>query len=323
MGLKNIGERYFAKYFLQANGFTRQNVYKKRKALQKTQNIENELLSMVLNARKLHKKMGARVMYSHLKLENIGINKFEKFISDQGLSAKIKKKHIVTTIGSYEKEDKNLINGLVLNNINQVIAGDITYLITAKYRYFIFTLKDMYSKRIVGIYGSVNMFSTNAVKVLQQVRKLRGDDLAGCIHHSDAGTQYKSKIYKNILSKSGLKMSIAGDCLENGMAEQLNGILKNDYLEDDIRSERDLNKKLKDIQWLINNDRPVKALGYKTPVEFENSLRENKENTPLKLYDFEKAKIKRMRDFLQASDNKKVETIQPKKSSRFVKQTTA
>jgi putative transposase len=308
---------------LQANGFTRQNVYKKRKALQKQQTIENEILPRILNARKRHKKMGARVMHAHLKVEEMGINKFEKFVSNHGLSVINKKKRIVTTIGVYEKQDKNLINGLVLNNINQVIAGDITYLITSNYRYFIFTLKDMYSKRIVGIYGSTNMFSLNAIKVLQQVKNLRGDDLEGCIHHSDAGTQYKAKIYKNMLSKCGVKMSIAGDCLENGMAEQLNGVLKNDYLEDGIKNERDLNKKLKEIQWLINHERPVEALGYKTPVEFESSLGKNEKNFSIKLFDFEKAKIKRMRDFLQASDNKKVETIQPKKSSSFVKQTTA
>lgn len=281
------------------------------------------MLLKVINARKRHKKMGARVMHSHLHVKEMGINKLEKCISNHGLSVKIKKKYVVTTIGQHDRQDENLINGLVLNNINQVIAGDITYLITSKYRYFIFTLKDMYSKRILGLYGSANMFSLNAVKVLQQVKKLRGNDLSGCIHHSDAGTQYKSTIYKNLLAKYDMKMSIAGDCLENGMAEQLNGVLKNDYLNPDIKNERDLNKKLQEIQWLINHERPVKALGYQTPVEFEKSLGKNEDNESLKLFNFKEAKIKRMRDFLEASDNKKVETIQPKKSSNFVKQTTA
>ena len=170
--------------------------------------MESELLAKVKIARRKHRNMGARILHSHLDLKEIGINKFERFISEHGLSVKPKKKYIKTTVGYYEKQDKNLINGLVLNNINQVIAGDITYLITPKYRYYIFTLKDMYSKRIVGIYGSTNMFSENAVKVLQQVKKLRGKDLAGCIHHSDAGSQYKSRVYKNLLSRCGIKMSI-------------------------------------------------------------------------------------------------------------------
>ena len=146
--------------------------------------------------------------------------------------------------------------------------------------------------------------------------------MLGCIHHSDAGTQYKSKIYKNLLVSCGLKMSIAGDCLENGMAEQLNGVLKNDYLDITIRNERHLNKKLKEIQWLINNERPVKALGYQTPIEFERSLDSTENNKTIQLFDFEKVKIKRIRDFLEASINKKDESIQLKKSGNFVKQTT-
>ena len=98
--------------------------------------------------------MGSRVMYYQLKIDHIGINKFEKIVAEQGLTIKIKRKRIITTDGFYEKSDTNLINGLVLNNINQVIAGDITYLILDNKTYYIFTLKDMYSKRIIGLYGS-------------------------------------------------------------------------------------------------------------------------------------------------------------------------
>ena len=263
------------------------------------------MIEKIVIARKTHKKMGARSLYHNLKITEMGVNRFEQFISDNGLSVKRTKKRIITTHGQYEEHDKNLINGLVLNNVNQVIAGDITYFILDDKTYYIFTLKDMYSKRIVGLYGSENMLALNAIIVLKQALKLRGKNIADCIHHSDAGKQYKSNAYKDLLNTNGLVMSIAGNCLQNGMAEQLNGVLKNDYLDRDIKNVKILNRRLKKIMQLINYERPVAALNYMTPVEFEASLGENNMNKKIKLYDFEAAEAKRMRDFLEAYDNKK------------------
>jgi putative transposase len=234
--------------------------------------------------------MGSRVMYHQLKIDHIGINKFEKIVSEQGLTIKTKRRRIVTTDGFYEKSDTNLINGLVLNNINQVIAGVITYLILNDKTYYIFTLKDMYSKRIIGLYGSDSMMATNAIITLKQAIKLRGKSISNCIHHSDAGSQYKSKAYKNTLNKNQIKMSIAENCLQNGMAEQLNGILKNDYIVKNIKNVNDLNKQLIEIKRLINEEKPVKELQYKTPIEFEQWIGNTSNTIEMELYDFTKSK---------------------------------
>lgn len=230
--------------------------------------------------------MGSRTMYHQLKINDIGINKFEKIISKNGLTIKQKRKRIITTDGFYEKCDTNLINGLTLNHINQVIAGDITYLILKDKTYYIYTLKDMYSKRIIGLYGNDNMLAINVITTLKQVIKLRGVEIKNCIHHSDAGSQYKSKAYKNMLIKNQIKMSIAQNCLQNGMSEQLNGVLKNDYIIKDIKNVADLNKQLKEIKRLINEEKPVKELYYKTPVEFEKWLQTTNNPPKINLYDF-------------------------------------
>ncbi|MEG4230477.1 DDE-type integrase/transposase/recombinase [Microcoleus sp. N9_B1] len=248
------------------------------------------ILNQVQEVRRRHKKMGSRVMYHQLKINQIGINKFEKIISEHGLTIKTKRKRIITTNGLYEKSDINLINGLVLNNINQVIAGDLTYLVLNDKTYYIFTLKDMYSKRIIGLYGSDTMMAVNAIITLKQAIKLRGKSINDCIHHSDAGSQYKSKAYKDILNKNQMKMSIAENCLQNGMAEQLNGILKNDYIEKNIKNVYALNKQLNEIKRLINEEKPVKELQYKTPVEFEKWIENAPHTLEMKLYDFTKSK---------------------------------
>ena len=239
--------------------------------------------------------MGARVLYHRLNIQKLGINKFERIVSSSGLSVVIRKRRIVTTTGIYEKSDQNLINGLMLNNINQVIAGDITYLILRDKTYYIFTLKDMYSKRIVGLYASEYMLAVNAIITLKQVLKLRGNGIRHCIHHSDAGSQYKSIRYKKLLKSNQMLMSIANNCLENGMSEQLNGILKNDYIIKDVKNVNQLNTHLNEIKRLINEERPVKDLNYKTPVAFENWITTLDHKPEIQLYNF-----KKVGDFVQA-----------------------
>ena len=85
-------------------------------------------------------------------------------------------------------------------------------------------------------------------------------------------------------------MSIASNCLENGMAEQLNGVLKNDYIIKEVRNGNDLNKQLKEIMRLINEERPVKELKYKTPVAFENRIAIQDYKPKIRLYDFKKTR---------------------------------
>lgn len=149
------------------------------------------------------------------------------------------------------------------------------------------------------------MQSLNAVKTLKQCIKTRGKkNLENTIHHTDAGSQYKSKAYKSLLQSCHMKMSIAENCLENGMAEQLNFILKSGYLEgENLKNEQDLNRCLQKIKKLLNEERPVATLGYKTPIEFENWLTtiKKEERPKQKLYDFTEArKQKLMREFSEA-----------------------
>lgn len=242
--------------------------------------------------------MGSRCMFHNLNIQEIGINKFEKLMSENNLTVKTKKRRIVTTQGFYEECDVNMINGKEINDINQVIAGDITYFKTPKKNYFICTLKDMYNKEIVGLYGSDNMMATTVLKALNQAIKLRGKGIHGCIHHSDAGTQYKSKIYKKLMKQYHIIPSIAENCLQNGMAEQLNGAIKNDYMPPDIRSVKELNKILTQIKKTINEEIPVKSLGYMTPVQYAAYLKSIPlaDHKIIKLYDFNEKKG----DFLQA-----------------------
>lgn len=53
------------------------------------------------------------------------------------------------------------------------------------------------------------------------------------IHHSDRGSQYCSFTYVKLLQDFKVKISMTetGDPLDNAVAERVNGILKDEYLE--------------------------------------------------------------------------------------------
>ena len=93
------------------------------------------------------------------------------------------------------------------------------------------------------------------------------------IHHSDQGVQYLSSDYISTLTGYGIEISLAhrGCPWENGYAERLIRTLKeeeihlNDY--DDIT---DANTCIGHfIEQVSNQKRPHSALGYLTPIEFE------------------------------------------------------
>ena len=93
------------------------------------------------------------------------------------------------------------------------------------------------------------------------------------IHHSDRGVQYFSDIYVSTLTDHGIEISLAhrGCPWENGYAERFIRTLKeeeiylNDY--DDIENANTCIGYF--IEHVYNLKRPHSALGYLTPIEFE------------------------------------------------------
>jgi len=273
-------------------GTSRQAVHKgvKRKCEVATGNVE--VLDQVQKIRSKHKKMGSRVLYSKLKDPPMGITVFERLMSEQGMTIPRSKKYIVTTQSAGTPRYPNLKNGLKVNDINQLIVGDITYYQPKVELYYIFALKDVYSGRILGLTGDTNMKADKALRCLAQMVRLRGTAaLQEALHHTDGGGQYRATAYLKRLNNYGMQISQAYSSLENGCAEQLNDILKSGYLDnEEINNVQDLHRSLQKIKRLINEDRPVHALGYRTPVAYEEYIADIPidERRIVERYDFNK-----------------------------------
>lgn len=179
----------------------------------------------------------------------------------------------------------NLIEGMLLNDKNQVWQSDITYFdIENKFYYLVFIM-DIYTKQILGWTASDHMKTQANLQALQQAFASQPDvDLTGLIHHSDRGSQYVDEKYRSKLQGRGIWISMGNTAVENAYVERLNGIIKNEFLKGwKITGLKQLNAQLKRAVEYYNNHRIHRNLpGKLTPNQFAWQLPEMKKR-PVKI----------------------------------------
>jgi hypothetical protein len=269
-------------------GISRQAYYKRLHKSESQSDLYNKLEEVVKNNRQHKSRSGLRAIYHKEEMSSLlGINQFEKEMSSRGYALQTYKSYIKTT-DSRGKHYlfNNLIEGVEINRENQVIVGDITYYQNITGLYYIFQFTDVYTMEIKGILGSKNMEGVNTEKCLRQIFRYNNQTSYDnkLIIHTDGGAQYRSHKYQSILRKAKILPSQAKSCFENGLAERVNGIVKNEYLIDyEIRDVKHLNTVLKRIQKESNEIWPSKTLGYKTPKQYAELTREmNDKDRPKK-----------------------------------------
>lgn len=272
-------------------GIKRQDYFRQQNRQIKQTFIETRTIEMVQTIRERHPAMGARPMFHALKITSMGINRFERLISESGLGIEKKKLWIKTTNSNHNYfKYSNLTNGLELNWINQLWVSDITYWTDGQRHFYLLFIMDVYSRRILGYTASQNMYAVNNLKALElsfQIRQMNWFEQL--LHHSDKGSQYCSLDYVKALQMANIAISMAGNSLENPYAERLNGIIKNDYLRYfDTSSFAKLSKALDRAVWLYNNEKPHSELDYLSPVNFEKMViqQDKSERKTIVLYDF-------------------------------------
>lgn len=278
-------------------GVTRQAIWQSENIKEKQSKNVDEIISKVIKARQDHPKMGSRTLYYTMKNKgieiNIGINKFEHVLSENDLTVgRCKKYKPKTSDGKGRENYPNLIDGLEINDINKVIVGDITYYMADRKWHYIISLKDIYSQFIVGLEVSQNQDANAALLCLKAVEKLRGkENLKGCIHHSDNGSQYNSTEYKKLLKELGMQISRAENCMQNGSSEQFHGIIKNMYFEPwGVVTYQEMQLAKPRFLHLNNYERSIAQLGNMSPGTFENELKKIPLELRIKkqLHDFKK-----------------------------------
>jgi putative transposase len=161
---------------------------------------------------------------------------------------------------------------------NRFWCGDITYLPTAEGWLYLATVKDLFSRRILGWALQDTLETTLVTTAWQQALKTRSF-LSGQgpeLYHSDRGSQYASALFQELLARSGTQASMSrkGECLDNAVAESFFGTLKAELLGDQpggcFASKVQAVALVGDyIDNFYNRVRRHSALGHKSPIAFE------------------------------------------------------
>jgi putative transposase len=246
-------------------------------------------IRMMEEVREIHPGMGLRTMYDMLVPEGIGRDGFIALGLQEGFRLKSIEKQTRTTYSVKSSRYKNLLGGVEFTDINELWSSDITYFFCLDKFFYIVFIMDVYSRRIVGYNIADNMRAENNVAALKMALKVRGvtNYNQGLIHHSDKGTQYASDSYTQLLEAHGIRISMCNEVYENTHIERVNDTIKNQYLKRmEINNSKELERKLNEVIKTYNELRPHQSLKKKSPVQYENDLKQiQKENrNKMKIY---------------------------------------
>ncbi len=198
-----------------------------------------------------------------------------RIMRTNGLQSKVKKSFVVTTDSAhaYVVAPNRLERDFSAEEQNRKWVGDITYIRTLEGWLYLCIVQDLYSRKIVGWSMSDRIDSalvSSAFKMALQQRR----PMPGLLFHSDRGLQYASDAYQDLLRRSRAlcSMSRKGDCWDNACAENFFSKLKGEHIQDWVYATRD--EARREVFWYIevfyNRSRRHAALGYVSPVAFEN-----------------------------------------------------
>lgn len=242
-----------------------------------TISIEIDLtLKQIKNIRQCHPALGGRKLYELLHpfmMEHgikMGRDALFELLAQHRLLIK-RRKRVIATTQSYHRFLKypNIIRNIELTHTNQLWVSDLTYYKIKNKPVYISFIMDAYSKKILGYQLAENMEAIHTQKALKMALKNNPLPAAhNLIHHSDRGTQYCCDEYIKILKKRNIQISMTenGDPLENAIAERLNGIIKEEYLEHyQYKTIQELQCKLDQSVNYYNNQRPHLSCTMMTP----------------------------------------------------------
>lgn len=155
---------------------------------------------------------------------------------------------------------------------NFVWTSDVTYFKYKDKFYYICTVIDLFSRKVIAYSISKannTRLTLSALKKALSARPVEAD----LIFHSDNGTNYTSKTFEKCLSANNIKHSLSRphNPHDNAVSESFFSSMKREELyRRKISSEQQLFTIIEDYIKFYNKKRQHATLNYRTPEEFEN-----------------------------------------------------
>ncbi|AEV31850.1 transposase [Owenweeksia hongkongensis DSM 17368] len=256
-------------------GYSRQVYYRAIKAEEAKKQRAQKVVSLVQEKRMSMPRLGTRKLYHLLQPElqalGVGRDKLFHILKANHMLIQPKKSYHITTNSHHRfRKHKNVIADLPITRPEQLWVADITYVGTRENPMYLALVTDAYSKKIVGYNVSNSLSVDGALSALKQAIKNRKYPSQPLIHHSDRGLQYCSTDYQKQLAKAKITCSMTEsyDPYANAIAERINGILKQEFIEVVKADKLDIMKPLvEDSVSIYNKQRPHLSCQMNTPEQ--------------------------------------------------------
>jgi putative transposase len=156
---------------------------------------------------------------------------------------------------------------------NEIWVADITGHRTGEGKVYLCAIKDLWSNRIVGWAIDERMKARLVVAAIEMAVARRDGDVAGCISHTDRGSQFRARKVHRAPARHGLVGSIGqvGSAGDNAAMESFFALLQRNVLDRGRWTTRD-ELRIAIVTWIertYHRRRRQAALGRLTPIEYE------------------------------------------------------
>lgn len=222
-----------------------------------------------------HRRYGYRRIAAELRRRGMQVNhkRVARLMREDNLLAIGRRRFVITTDSKHELEVYlNLAARMKLSGPNQLWVADLTYIRLRNEFAYLAVVVDQWSRRVVGWALDRTLAARLAATALARAIESRQPQ-PGLVHHSDRGLQYASEEYVGLLRKHHLtpSMSRPANPYDNATCESFMKTLKQEEIY--CRQYRDLEDLEQHVEEYLesyyNKRRLHSALGYRTPVEFE------------------------------------------------------
>lgn len=217
---------------------------------------------------------GYRRVHAQLRREGIeaGPELVRAVMREVGLEPCQPRPRLITTVrDETAAATPDLVNQVFDDVVpGRTLVGDITYVPTWEGFCYLATVLDCCTKMVLGYAVADHMRSDLVIDAIRMAK--RNHDLhPGAIFHSDKGSQYTSKDFRDELRRLGIRPSAGrtGVCWDNAMAESFNGVIKNELIYRTTYATHAIARGdiARYVELFYNRQRLHSTLGYRTPFE--------------------------------------------------------